>query len=103
MPRIKFMTKEIEKRLPPLGATEGQENPLVIAKWFTPDAHWTWYAIEYDPEDRLFFGYVVGDEAELGYFSRDELERLRGPWGLPIERDKWFRPQPLHEVVEKRP
>jgi hypothetical protein len=42
--------------------------------------------------------YIIGFEAELGYFSLSELESVRGPWGLPIERDLWFKPCPLSEV-----
>lgn len=38
----------------------------------------------------LFFGYVIGLEAELGYFSLSELEQIRGALGLPVERDLYF-------------
>ena len=34
-----------------------------------------------------FFGLVDGLEAELGYFWLSELTGVRGPLGLPIERD----------------
>lgn len=27
---------------------------------------------------------------ELGYVSLAELETVRGPFGLPVERDQWF-------------
>src|SRR5947207_2515957 len=57
------------------------------------DSQWTWFASEYDPSRRLFFGLVIGFEAELGYFSLDELEEARGGLGLPIERDLNFRPK----------
>lgn len=68
---------------------------MVICKFFTPDSSWTWYVIEFDGEDS-FFGYVVGFEKELGYFSLSELQEVRG--GLPIERDLYFDPIPLSEV-----
>jgi hypothetical protein len=66
-------------------------------KLFTPDGQWTWYGIEFDGKD-IFFGYVKGFEAELGYFSLKELEGVRGHLGLPVERDKWFKPTKLSEV-----
>ena len=58
---------------------------------------WTWYATEFDGDD-AFFGYVVGDFPELGYFSLSELQQIRGYLGLPVERDRFFRPTPLREL-----
>jgi hypothetical protein len=54
-------------------------------KFFTPDSNWTWYASEFDGED-IFFGLISGFEVELCYFSLKELEEVRGPLGLLIER-----------------
>ena len=84
---------------------------MVICKFFTPDAQWTWYAIEGSPVDGdghcdtdkekvdfLFFGYVVGLEPELGYFSLTELLKVSGAFRLPVERDLWFSPMRLSEV-----
>ena len=73
---------------------------IVHAKFFTPWSDWTWYATEYDPVERIFFGFVVGFESELGYFSLDEMEAIRGPLGLEIERDLHWPPRPLKEVPE---
>jgi len=42
---------------------------------------------------------VSGLEVELGYFSLSELESVKGPLGLPIERDLFFEPQTLIELV----
>ncbi len=86
-----LITKDLAKRLPPLYATENDPDPMVQCKFFYPDFHWTWYGIEFDGED-LFFGFVDGDFAELGYFSLKELKTNRGLWGLPIERDQSFEP-----------
>jgi hypothetical protein len=71
----------------------------VQVKFFTPDSSWTFYALEFDGED-VFFGLVVGFEIEAGYFSLSELEAVRGPLGLPIERDLWFEPVPLSRLPE---
>ena len=70
---------------------------LAQVKFFTPDSSWTWYASEFDGED-VFFGLAIGHVAELGYFSLSELEEVRGPLGLPIERDEWFEPKTLQEL-----
>jgi len=88
---MQLLTKEILKNLPALGTTDGQGDQAVVrVKFFTPWAGWTWYATEYDPETRTFFGLVDGHEKELGYFNLDELEEVKGPFGLKIERDRGF-------------
>lgn len=104
---MKLMTKELEAKLPRLYATEDvpAHKRQVLVKFFTPDSNWTWYVLEYDPQERIAFGYVDGHEAELGYFSLDEMESVRGPLGLPIEHDLHFLPMTLEQVqayVENR-
>ena len=98
---MELMTDEIRKSLPPLYSTENDTNPLLRLKFFTPDANWTWYAIEFDGDD-LFFGLVIGLETELGYFRLSELQEVRGPLKLPIERDLYFNPVPLSTVHQMR-
>jgi|TARA_Y100001951_G_C11057833_1_gene139164 hypothetical protein len=94
-----LLTKELRAELPPLYSSEelSEENTPVIAKFFTPDSSWTWYACEFDGKD-TFFGLVDGHEKELGYFSLNELESLRGPFGLPVERDIYWTEKSLHDV-----
>ena len=97
---MKLLTKAIEKKLPPLGATDGQGgNAVIQAKFYTPWAGWTWYALEYDPETRVFFGLVDGFEKEYGSFSLDELESINGPVGLKLERDLYFGTPKISEVI----
>lgn len=97
---MKLMTKELAQTLPGLYETDEQEtNAVAKVKWFTPDAQWSWYLTEYDAESGLCFGLVDGLERELGYFSQKEIEAVRGPLGLPVERDKFFEPKPLHELM----
>lgn len=95
---MKILTKEVLDQLPPLYSQEEVEDPMVIAKFFYPDFSWTWYAIEYDGKD-TFYGYVVGDYPELGYFTLSELLTNRGKLGLPIERDLYFKPCRLSEIM----
>jgi hypothetical protein len=42
---------------------------------------------------------VDGLVKELGYFSLSELEEVRGPLGLPIERDLYWQPKTLIEIA----
>lgn len=95
---MKLLTKEIAAGLSPLYSTENDPDPIARVKFFTPDSNWTWYATEYDPESRTFFGLVIGHEAELGYFSLDELEAARGPLGLKIERDLHWTCKHLSQI-----
>lgn len=94
---MKLLTDEIRATLPPLYSTVNEPDPIVHVKFFTPWSNWTWYVTEFDGED-IFFGYVVGFDSELGYFSLSELESIKGPYGLKIERDLYFTPKPLSEV-----
>ena len=96
-----LLNKESRDKL--LELYSGEElglDSIAQVKFFTPDSNWTWYASEFDGED-IFFGLVSGLEVELGYFSLSELQEVRGPWGLPIERDLHFEPQTLKELMKK--
>ena len=99
---LELLTDELRARLPPLYSQEHVDDPLVACKFFTPDSGWTFYATEFDGED-TFFGYVVGQDKALGYFSLSELQGARGPTGLPIERDLYFTPVPLSGVRKLHP
>lgn len=112
MRRHKLLPKALLKRLPPLYSGEDKGlGALAVAKFFSPDSGFEWYASEGSPVDEngyydtdkekvdfLFFGLVVGLEVELGYFSLLTLEDIRGRWGLPVERDRFWAPQALGEV-----
>lgn len=91
---MKLLTKAIEDSLKksPLRSHDGEKRPKVIVKFFTPWSNWTWYATEgsFDEGTWTFFGLVEGHESELGYFTLAELEEVRGPFGLRIERDMHF-------------
>ena len=96
--RSQLLTEEIRKQLPKLYANEEiGSDALVRVKFFTPDSCFTWYASEFDGED-LFFGLVIGHYAELGYFSLAELQAIRGPLGLPVERELNFKPTSLESL-----
>ncbi len=96
-----LLTKENRSSLPALGSQDGEgDNAIAKVKFFTPDSNWTWYATEFDGED-TFFGLVQGFEEELGYFSLSELDNAKGPMGLKIERDRWFKPTSLKDLRGK--
>lgn len=68
-----------------------------VVKFFTPWSGATWLLSEItesDETDTILFGLCdLGQgEPELGYVSLAELQAIKGPWGLRIERDLWFTP-----------
>ena len=77
---MKLLTKAVLRNLPPLGSTRDAEDPIFRVKFFTPDAGWTWYAIEGEhvEGDFVFYGYVIGTFPEWGTFSLAELHSVRG-------------------------
>ncbi|MFZ3577404.1 DUF2958 domain-containing protein [Virgibacillus sp. DJP39] len=104
---MELMTKELESQFVVIGETEDtpMEEKKVIAKFFCPSM--TWYAIEYDPTDRIFFGYVRNEGnpqmSEWGYFSLDELEGIQKNQPSPffmMERDLYFSPKIVKEIKE---
>ncbi len=89
--------------LPDLYETERALNPTCKIKLFTPDSQWTWYIIELCKKDKsTCYGYVQGFDSELGYFSLKELESIKGPLGLTVERDLFFKETALSTIIKKR-
>jgi len=107
MAKQKLMTKAIEKQLPALYATDKipLKDKKVIVKFFCPTSNWTWYAFEYNPADKMFYGIVDGHELEQGYFSLREFEDLNvqfyaGRSRVWIERDYYFGTPIVGEIRE---
>ena len=99
---MKLLTKALEARFAEVGRQESKGlDAVVVAKYFTPDSSWSWFATESLPQDREFFGLVQGMDTELGYFSLDELESARGPMGLKIERDLSWTEMTIREVQSR--
>jgi len=100
---MKLLTAELRAGIPALYGQECAKDARVHAKFFCPWSNWTWFATEGSEQegDFLFFGYVIGHEDEWGYFLLSELESVRGPGGLTIERDLHFAPGPFSEVLAR--
>jgi hypothetical protein len=101
---MQLMTKEIEKLASkyPLQSQDGKGlDARIIVKFFDPTGSWTWYATEYNPEDKTFYGYVSGFENELGYFTLEELQSVKGAFGLGIERDLYFTDKTVKDIPKE--
>lgn len=85
-----------------LQQTDPDYNPAPVVKLFTPDSSFTWLLTEYDPASGMFFGLcdLGAGFPELGYVSYQELTSIRGPHGLPVERDRhWVATKTLSEYA----
>lgn len=81
--------KKFEKN--PIGSQDGKGlEAKVLVKYFNPCGRGTWLITEAEKQedgDWLLYGYCHIYEWEWGYFSLRELESIKLPFGLTIERD----------------
>ncbi len=96
----RLLNDALRNTLPKLRAQEYSKNPIVHAVFYFPIGGWKWFVTEGEPngEDFMFFGYVLGFEAEFGYFSLSELEDV-DIHALKVERVENFRSTALKECV----
>lgn len=99
---MKLLTQELKKKIPSLYSTDSVplKDKEAICKFFNPVGIGTWYVIEGQEEDGdyILFGLVDLHEQEFGYFSLKELEAIRLPYGLKIERDIHFEKMKLSKL-----
>lgn len=103
---MKLLTKALLKSLPALYSTDGVplEEKTAVLKFFDPSGSYTLFVFEgeEDSGDVRFFGYVTGlGSDEMGYASLQELESVRGRFGLGIERDQHFPPTPMSKILKE--
>jgi hypothetical protein len=103
---MELLPKQLKIKIPPIGSQDQAFDPMIICKYFDPAGSWVWYVME--GEERgdgtfEFFGFVVGESQELGYFTLRDLETaktgLTGLRALPIERDLYFTPCELSKIT----
>lgn len=83
---MKLLTKEIERKLDRAGSRGNQ----IVCKFFNPCGAGTWLICGRDEEDKdvLYGAADIGFGCvEFGTISLSELESVRLPFGLRIERD----------------
>lgn len=110
--RQPLIPPEIAAHVPPLYSNENKaiDDVIVVVKLYNPYGAGTWYVTEYDPAERIAFGYATyGDLddpcAEWGCISLDELEQAPAfilgrsyPEIQGVERDEHFSPKTWREV-----
>lgn len=94
---MELISKKLKEQIPKLYDTEEQTDPIVYIKLFIDG--WTWYITEISIDDDICFGYVVSPfGSELGYFSLNEIQEVKGSLGIGVERDLHFKPTPLSNL-----
>ena len=79
------------KKMPRLYATENTpaEDTMIYEHFFLGGCDW--YVAEYDPDERVFFGYAILnddlDNAQWGSISVDRLRQVRTRQGIEVDRD----------------
>lgn len=94
----KLLTKGILDSFAKVGSQSESSDPVIVAKFFNSAGAGTWYATEYDPTEKMFFGYVsiFGDHNdEWGSFSLADLESIP-----TMERDRWFGSAPASTIIK---
>lgn len=99
---MNLLTQQLLDRFKELGKQD-IKDPIIVAKFFVSWSNWTWYATAYDEETGLFFGIICGSHIELGYFSLDDLKRVRGRMGLGVERDLCWKEKRLSDLSKRHP
>lgn len=89
---MKLLTEEIISQFEahPIGSQDGKGlHAEVLVKYFNPCGSGTWLITEAEREgdDWRLYGYCHIFEWEWGYLLLSELESLRLPFGLNVERD----------------
>jgi len=100
---MKLLTKTLQKQLPALYSQETVEDAIVRAHFFNPSGQGDWWITEgsVEGDDYIMFGLCDLGDPELGYVSINEMQDVRGPFGLGIERDKFWTCKPLSAVQER--
>ena len=92
---MKLLTKaQRDKLIRNHTENEGQEETKkhkVVVKLFNPTGIGTWYLTELNPYTNIAFGLAEIHEKEIGYVDIAELESLKLPMGLKIERDRYSK------------
>ena len=93
---MKLLTEEIKISFKkyPLYSQDGKGmDSVVLVKYFNPCGAGTWLITEAEEQengDWLLFGYCHIFCWEFGYLLLSELQNLKLPFGLKIERDLYI-------------
>ena len=98
---MKLMTKEIQKKAEKQYDLGSDMEQMVVAKFFDPMGSWKWFLMNKHKDDNYCWGIVKGISVEVGSFNIEELQNLKLPFGMAVERDLYFEPMKAKDVLKK--
>jgi hypothetical protein len=105
---LKLLPYAIRENLPLLGSQQHKGGQAKVwAKCSTFNGGRVWYITEGSARrtpdgeavDYLLYGLVEGERRKLDYFWLSDLAAFRSPTGLPVGRDRHWRPKRLAEIA----
>lgn len=111
---MELLPDHLRAQIPKLHAQKQVDfdDKIVYAKYFIPDAGWTWFVTEGQEQDRnyVFSGFVIsqtGEEWTNFYLSEleevnekaEELEGVFDMKGLSVERVVDFQPTEFRNAI----
>ena len=98
----RLLNDALRSTLPKLREQQHSKDPMVYAVFHFPISEWKWFVTEGEAngDDFLFFGYVIGFEAELGTFTLSELESVNID-GITVEPVEDVEPAVLSECLAR--
>lgn len=105
---LKFLPYPVRENLPILGSQQHLRGKArVLAKCSTANGALAYYVIEgsarrntdNEAVDYLLYGLVAGQCRKLDYFWLSDLAAFRSSTGLPLVRDRRWKPKPLEEIA----
>ncbi|QFQ88799.1 DUF2958 domain-containing protein [Paracoccus kondratievae] len=81
-----LLTDELREQLLANGRNRDVDHVPVV-KFFNPFGEGVWLATELDPGGDIMFGLADIGYPELGSWSLSEMQAIRLPFGMGIERD----------------
>lgn len=93
-------TEEELSKVPGLCKTDGipLSEKNVYFHFFCGNSDW--WILEYDHNDRLFFGIAKIFVHELGYISFDEMKEAKAFGVMEVERDTDFKVKKVKDIEE---
>lgn len=85
-----LLKKELEQLIKNHNEQDGSKQFKAVVKLFNPTGIGTWYLSELNPDTNIAFGLSCLHEKELGDVSLDEMQEVKLPLGLSIEKDRYF-------------
>ncbi len=71
---LPLLDTDLKQILPKLYAQDKIDVRTIYARFYASSTNCEWFALEYSPLQRLFFGIIDEGDIKFGYFTQEELE-----------------------------